>query len=183
VRRRRIQIRYELSPSCPITPTHRASSGTVSPSPCGMLCAANAVLNRLLPAADRPEMIIYRVDTSAITGVNDGLCCLRADGPKLHIVTNKGVKPTATPSLHSPAHAESSMHHRFSIVNAYREMVLRGSPTARAHNNMLLPILDALARPTFGRSVTHSHSYSRAQIWEKEGYVLRVEMRMVVSCC
>jgi hypothetical protein len=102
-------------------------------------------------------MIIYRVDTSAITGVNDSLCCLRVDGLTLHIVTNKGVKPTATSSLRSPAHAESSMHHWFSIVNAYREMVLRGSPTARAHNNMLFPTLDALARPTSGRSVTRAN--------------------------
>ena len=163
MRRRRIQIRYELSPSCPITPTHRASSGTVSPSPCRMPCVANAVLSRLLPAADRPEMIIHRVDTSAITGVNDSLCCLQVDGLTLHIVTNKGVKPTATPSLRSPAHAESSIHHRFSIENACREMVLRGSPTAGAHNNMLFPALDALARPAAAAPLPAGASRTRTR--------------------
>jgi hypothetical protein len=66
-----------------ITPTHRAASGNLSPSPCGILCAANAALNCPHPAADRPEMIIYRVDTGAITGVNDSLCSLRVDGPML----------------------------------------------------------------------------------------------------
>ena len=82
--RQRQQIRYELSPCTVIIPTHRAASGCLSPSPCDITCAANAALNLPQPAADRPEMIIFRADTGAITGVNDSLCCLRVDDPTLH---------------------------------------------------------------------------------------------------
>ena len=64
--RQRQQIRYELSSCTVITPTHRAASGTLSPSPCGIPCAANAALNRPQPAADRPEMIIFRADTAPV---------------------------------------------------------------------------------------------------------------------
>ena len=53
------------------------------------------------------------------------------------------------------------MRHWFSIVNAYRGMVLRACPAVRAHNDMLFPTLDALARSTSGRSVMHPPSYSR----------------------
>jgi hypothetical protein len=77
-----------------------------------------------------------------------------------YVVTNKGAKLTAIPSVLASS-AESSMRHRFSIVNAYREMVLHAFPAARAHSNTLFPRLGALMRPTSGRSVTHSSSYSR----------------------
>ena len=43
-----------------------ALCGTLSPSPCGIPCAANAALNRPQPAADRPEMIIFRADTAPV---------------------------------------------------------------------------------------------------------------------
>jgi hypothetical protein len=77
-----------------------------------------------------------------------------------NVVTNKGAKLTATPSALASS-AESSMRHRFSIVNAYQEMVLCAFPAARAHSNTLPPTLGALTRPMSGRSVTHSPSYSR----------------------
>jgi hypothetical protein len=44
-----------------IMPTHRAhraASGSLSPSPCDIPCAAIAALDRPQPAAGRPEMIV-----------------------------------------------------------------------------------------------------------------------------
>ena len=162
------QVWITVSPPCAmITPTHRAASGSVSPPPCGITCAANAALIGPQPAADRPEMIIYRAGTGhRCDNRHERLpICLRVHGPTLHtqMLSQTRVRNSQPPPpLRSPAHAESSMRRRFSIVNAYRGMVLRAYQAVRAHDNMLFPTLDAPARPTSSRSVTRSRSYSRS---------------------
>ena len=101
------QVWITVSPPCAmITPTLRPASGSVSPSPSGIPCAANAALNRLQLAADCPEMIIYRVGTVAITGVNDSLCCLRVDGLTLHtqMLSQTRVRNSQPPPLSARQH-------------------------------------------------------------------------------